>query len=254
MRAILRNKYLDFFGAISSPKNGVHVINSHYIADNNTNADVFFKQLEAISNQVTFIGIEEAVSLIQKKEKPNQPLVTFTYDDGFEECYTKINPVLKAFNISAAFFINPNFIDGDENYNKQFLDRTKTENKKPMTWQQINNLINDGHIIGSHTMDHLDLGTNLTQDQLEYQLGYSKKYIEEKTSNKCNMFAFPYGQEQHLKREALEVAKKYYQYIFSGTDYKNYYSFNKAVINRRHCEPNWPISHFKYFLNINKKY
>ncbi|PKG52032.1 MULTISPECIES: polysaccharide deacetylase family protein [Olleya] len=254
MRALLRKTYLDLFGAIATPKNGVHIINSHYISDKDVKAEVFYKQLEAVSKHVTFIGIEEAVSLIDNKQTPNQPLVAFTYDDGFEECYTKINGVLKAFDISAAFFVNPNFIDGDKDYNKGFLDRTKTENKKPMTWQQVNELIKEGHIIGAHTMDHLDLGMNMTNDQLQYQLGYCKTYIEEKTNNNCNMFAFPYGQEQHLTNEALELAKKYYQYIFSGTNYKNYYSFNNTVINRRHCEPNWSVAHFKYFLNSNKKY
>ncbi|MBT8260391.1 MAG: polysaccharide deacetylase family protein [Bacteroidia bacterium] len=254
MRAFLRNTYLDIFGLISKPKKGIHIINSHYISEKKSNSDVFFHQLEAISNHVTFIGIEEAVSLVENKKEVNQPLVTFTYDDGFEECYTHINPVLKQFGISAGFFINPGFIDGDEKYNQKFLKRINTKNKSPMTWNQVNALINDGHVIGSHTMDHLDLGTNLSQEQLEYQLGYCKKYIEEKTNNNCNMFAFPFGQMQHFNEEALEVSKKYYEHIFSGTDYKNYHSFNSFVINRRHCEPNWPVSHFKYFLNVDKKY
>ncbi len=44
--------------------------------------------------------------------KRNSFLLTF--DDGLQEVYTDIYPILKKKNISAIFFINPNFVDNNE--------------------------------------------------------------------------------------------------------------------------------------------
>ena len=45
-----------------------------------------------------------------------------------------------------------------------------------------------------------------------------------------------------------------HQYVFAQSVYKKYFSFDGKVINRRHFEPFWPISHMYYFLGCNKKY
>lgn len=255
IRQAIRANYLSIMGSFLKPRNGVHILNSHYISPTSTDPEIFETQLKQLSKNVTFINIEEAVELIVKNKSIKKPLVAFTYDDGFKECYQSIAPVLENFHTNAAFFINPNFIDGDEAYKKKFLKRILTKDKEPLNWDEVTKLSEKGHIIGAHTMDHLNLGdTSLNTSELEYQIVNCKKIIEQKIKNKCSMFAFPFGQKQHLNSEALKISKENFEYIFSGTDYKNYFSFNGEVINRRHCEPFWPITHVNYFLSCEKNY
>jgi peptidoglycan/xylan/chitin deacetylase (PgdA/CDA1 family) len=254
IRQIIRDIILDFFGIFSKPKNGIHILNAHRVSLNNPNKEVFQKQLEQLQKYVKFIRFEEAVDLITSKTKVNEPLVAFSFDDGLEECYTHIAPVLENFNTNAAFFINPNFVEANDEYIENFTQNTvKMPDKKPMNWAQINDLKQRGHIIGSHTLDHYNINTNDTTE-LTHQIVDSKKIIEQKTGIPCPYFAFPFGRLEHVNKLSIDIACEYYPYIFSQSNYKNYFSFAGKVINRRHFEPDWKVNHVKFFLSVNKKY
>jgi len=61
-----------------------------------------------------------------------------------------------------------------------------------LTWDEIRKVRDDGVCFGSHTMDHFRLGYG-DEDAVRYQLGESKRMIEEKTGRKCNYLAYPMG-------------------------------------------------------------
>lgn len=251
IRALLLN-ILSFF---SKPQKGIHILNGHFLSlDNNTPSTIFSNLITELLNRgVILIDIQDAVLRISKKEtEVDKCYVAFTFDDGFEECYTKIAPVLNQHNIKAAFFINPSFIDGDTNYKKKFLTeivRTYSD-KNPMTWDQLKELHQQGHIIGSHTMDHYKL--NGLDKNYAYQILEPKKVIENQLRAPCNYFAYPYGKISDFSYEALKIAESEYDYIFSQDDYRNYFSFGGKVINRRHFECNWSYKHVLYFLKAKK--
>ena len=254
IRKKARGFLLDLLSLESDPKPGIHILNGHFLSEHSyAPMELFYRQLNTLlSNGVGFINFDQAVSLIKKEELPDDRcLVAFTFDDGFEECYTKIRPVLNDVGIKAGFFINPGFIDGDDVYQKNFKENIVFTEKPPMTWEQVIVLKNEGHIIGSHTMDHTMLGIQ-NDEVLEYQLGESKKQIEQRLNANCEYFAFPYGRPEHMSQSAIETAGKHYRYIFSQSNYQHYYSFGKKVINRRHFECNWPYKHVIYFLKTKK--
>ncbi|MGV8947026.1 MAG: polysaccharide deacetylase family protein [Lutibacter sp.] len=258
MRERLRNIYLILAGSIKRPKAGIHIINSHYITTNKLDqkADyvVFEGYLKYLNKFSKFINLEEASSKILKNDLPkNEVLIAFTYDDGFEECYTVIAPLLEKHNCRGAFFINANYIESSKEYQDGFNKRVAINTKNPMTWDQVIDLHKRGHLIGSHNLDHSNFA-ELTLEEMEFQLKRNKDILEEKLDYKCEYFAWTYGQLQHFPIKALEITEKYHKYIFSATNYKNYYSYNGRVLNRRHQEAFWPLSHIKYFLSFSKIY
>lgn len=254
LRKYGRSMALDLLGSIAKPSNGIHILNGHIIKRKNPTKEVFFDQLFELSKISTLIRIEEAIGLITKNKKVNDTLVAFTFDDGFEECATMIAPALEQFKTNAIFFINPNFAEGDEAYVKNFSENiVLTPGKKPMRWNDILNLYNNGHLIGAHTMDHYLINSD-DPKQLEYQIVECKKVIENKIQSSCDYFAFPYGKLEHANEKSIQLAFDHYKYVFSQSDYKNYFSFNGRVINRRHFEPDWPINHVKYFISYPKHY
>lgn len=253
-RSFVRARILDVLGYSATPANGVHILNGHRISLHNPNPQIFGNILTLLSKEVSFIRFEEAVELIKQGKQVDSPLVAFSFDDGFEECYTMIAPILEEFKTNAAFFINPNFVSGDDAYIHDFTENiVLTPDKRPMRWPQILELQKKGHIIGAHTLDHYMINTNSEKD-LDFQIGRCKTVIEEHTHESCNYFAFPYGRLEHASLASIEIALKYYPYVFSQSDYKKYYSFGGRVINRRHFEPDWPIKHINYFISHQKKY
>lgn len=254
MRSIARKCLLDILGLFSNPANGVHILNGHRIALQNPDQSIFDRQLNLLSKEVRFIRFEEAVDLIERKSNVKEPLVAFSFDDGFEEQYSMIAPVLEKYGTNAAFFINPHFVDADEKYIRHFTEETVlTPNKMPMRWEQIIDLDRRGHIIGAHTLDHFMINAD-DEEELRHQIGDCRSVIEERLGKQCLYFAFPYGRLEHANSKSINIAAEYYPYVFSQSDYRNYFSYGNRVINRRHFEPDWKIAHLRYFLGCNKKY
>lgn len=254
LRKIIRNNYLTLAGLFKTPSEGIHIMNGHYVSRNDVDKDIFYRLLEQLRKQVTFIRIEEAIELISQKKTTKEKLIAFTFDDGFSECYDKIAPVLEAFNTNAAFFINPGFVEGNQCYIEDFQEnKVLISGKYPMNWEQILALHNRGHVIGSHTIDHIRLNTE-DESELDLQIRKCKDLIQNKTGTSCEYFAFPYGQLSDINEKALKIATKNYKYIFSGTNYKRYYSCDGRVLNRRHFEGDWSIHHLNYFLSSTKQY
>lgn len=255
IKSSLRKYFLNVAGYFSEPANGIHILNGHYPSpqcNDYKSQDAYDEFIKYMHNKCQLILIQEAVSYIEKKKYDvKHPLIAFTYDDGFEECSTVICPVLEKYHCNAAFFVNSNYINGDQEYVSKFNKDICSPGRKPMTWEQIKDMNKRGHIIGSHTLDHRDLSKLNTED-IMYQTEKNKSLIEGVIGDVCDYFAWPFGRMMHFNQEALSIAKKYHRYIFSATNYTKYYSMRGQVINRRHIESYWPKSHVKYFLSQSK--
>jgi len=249
-RSIFRKYLLNILSFGANPHTGIHILNGHFLSLNkDASPEIFNKLLERLKgNGVKLINFEEAAIRIKKREiSQNECLVAFTWDDGFEECFSKIKPVLDIWNLKAGFFINPNFIDGDNNYKENFKRNIVLTDKNPMTWQMIKQMSAEGHIIGAHTLDHFSLKTE-DIDFLKHQIDGSKKRIEEHLNVEVEHFAFPFGQLKHISNVGVEIACATFPYVYSQDNYRNYFSFGGKVINRRHFECDWPLNHVLYFL------
>ncbi|MBS4019802.1 MAG: polysaccharide deacetylase family protein [Dechloromonas sp.] len=254
MRSYLRSLYLDSAGFFSRPTKGVHILNGHfYDTPDNSN---FVHVLKSLRNNAEFLGIDEASAIVKSgdADKFDGVGVAFTFDDGFLDCYDHIAPSLSHFNVNACFFVNPGFVDGDEEYVSNFLNNVVcTPGRKSMTWAQVKELSDTGFVIGNHTFDHKRL-VSVSQSDLTRQIVDSKNYLQMMLGRDVDYFAWPYGQMNDIDNDSLSLALTHHKYVYSGSDFKNYLSFGGSVINRRHYEPHWKLSHLKYFLSHRRKY
>lgn len=259
IRQIVRYIILSTIGIFKKPSPFVHILNGHMIDthhDNDYDGQRFALLLEKLHIYCDFVNFEDAVEMIINKQKVSKPTVAFTFDDGWRDCYTQIAPQLEKYGVNAMFFINPNAIDAMDNNDKDYLHHfttftTKSPGKILLTWQQIRNLQKRGFLFGAHTLDHYCINDN-NIEELEHQIGDCKTVIEERLGVPCDYFAFPYGRLEHANPQSIDIACKYYKYVFSQSDHKHFFSFNGRVINRRHFEPFWPSSHVRYFLSCNR--
>ncbi len=259
---ILRKCILDVLGTFSTPAPGIHILNGHKITTNaghgsSIDCKRFDKLLSQLEKNCRLINFQDAIKLIEEKAVVTEPLVAFTFDDGFDDCYYSIAPILEKHGINAMFFINPNAATAAQNKDEKYIkiftdDTTVSPGKTPMTWEQMRDLVDRGFLIGAHTMDHYMMNHG-SEEELRHQIVECKKEIENQFSFPCDYFAWPYGQMGHVNMPAVEIAIATYPYVFSQTNYKRYFSCDGRVINRRHFEPFWPYRHLKYFLSCKKK-
>lgn len=73
--------------------------------------DQFKKELDFFQKHYNPITLEEIISHLKNNTKADKPSFFFSFDDGLKECFTIIAPLLKERNLTAAFFINTDFVD-----------------------------------------------------------------------------------------------------------------------------------------------
>ncbi len=129
--------------------------------------------------------------------------VVITFDDGYEDNYMNAYPALMSEGFPATFFITTGFIDSDK---RPWWEVKKGYRSKWMTWSQVRALHHNGFDIGSHTVNHIDLGA-CNQKTAKEELKKSKTVIEEKIGRCVRHFAYPYGGEKQITETVREMAR-----------------------------------------------
>ena len=129
--------------------------------------------------------------------------VALTFDDGYEDNYTEAFPLLKKYNCKATIFMITSLID-QPGY---------------LSSEQIREMTESGLVsVQSHTVSHepLALGDKLYED-VDYELGESKRILEAISGRPVTALAMPNGSYDSA---VIEIAKKYYDVAFTGTDFR----------------------------------
>ena len=103
--------------------------------------------------------------------------VVLTFDDGYENNYTDMFPVLKKYNFRATIFV----ITGNVDKYRKFLKS-----------KQLLEMDKNGVDIESHTLNHDNLALIFKDKQLKTVI-QSKKYLEKLLNKQITFFAYPYG-------------------------------------------------------------
>jgi peptidoglycan/xylan/chitin deacetylase (PgdA/CDA1 family) len=117
--------------------------------------------------------------------------VVLTFDDGYKSQYTNAKPILDKYGYKATFYIVCNY----------------AEKNGRLKWEDITALYNEGHDIGSHTMNHADLSQTSKKETL-YEIGESKQCLLNHGINPTN-FAYPFNGGTDETAVVNTVAKYY---------------------------------------------
>lgn len=122
------------------------------------------------------------------KNKYKKPII-LSFDDGYEDFYTDVFPLLKKHNVPAVSYIIVNSI-GKPNY---------------MNLEQISEISKSGLVeFGSHTMNHSWL-KGQSEEKINSELVTSKTELENLLNLKITSVAYPYGVYDSL---VLQFAQK----------------------------------------------
>ena len=131
----------------------------------------------------------EDLSHVEDFEKP----VILTFDDGYDDNYTELFPLLQKYNAKATIFVIPKAIG--------------TPHK--MTAEQVQELSRSGLVsIQSHTYSHGNLST-MDEQTLIFEMEQSQNYLAALTGQVPYAVCYPEGTRSEL---SIEVAGRYYDY------------------------------------------
>ena len=186
--------------------------------------DSFAAHLLALSKYYPTMRSSDLVAHIGARERIAPTTVLIHFDDCYLDVHTNGRPILKAAGLPATAFISSGFIDTDRSFEH---DRAKY----PFHYQncRVNNIrdwIADGFEIGSHTVNHIDLGAcNLSDARLE--VFESKTHLQSIVNqgmmnqsmmeHPVSLFSFPFGGIRNIRPDTKELVRQAgYSALFSA--------------------------------------
>jgi peptidoglycan/xylan/chitin deacetylase (PgdA/CDA1 family) len=138
-----------------------------------------------------------SVSEIARLHRSGQPLPPRTVALTFDDCYRDnlfAARVLAEHGLTASFFIPTAFVETDHVFPwDHHLPRLEN-----LTWNDVREMAALGHAIGSHTINHVNLG-HVALSAAQREIIESKRILEEKVGMQVRWFAYPYGGVEHFR-------------------------------------------------------
>ena len=202
----------------------------------------FFKQLIWMKKKWKFITPLEFVEIIERGKPLVENSLLLTFDDGFGSNYEVAKRVLHKLKIKAIFFIVPNYMnlarsDDWRKYISENIYPGISEIKIPRQWQnmelhQVKDLIEMGHLIGSHTLSHARLSEISDHQQLTNEIVLSGIELGNLLDYEVNHFAYTFGDLNSFSPEAYRLARIAYSFVYTGLGGDNSQEKNSKLILR----------------------
>jgi len=105
-----------------------------------------------------------------------EKLVVITFDDGYKNNYHNAFRVLLEYGLTATFFVIVNKV-GLTNY---------------LSWNELQEMADQGMAIQSHTLNHIPL-TTVSMTTVQSELGRSKLILEQRLGKAVHFVSYPHG-------------------------------------------------------------
>lgn len=156
---------------------------------------LIFSITERVTNETV------TTSNIISKGNENSKNIYLTFDDGYSYVNTKaILEILKEKNVQATFFLEGGFL----------------ANHGPL----INKIVDEGHIIGCHTMSHVDIRTQSNATFKKEIFQFEEKYFDITSKKMTKFFRPPMGFIDERKKKILDELG--YQVFLWDVSYYDY--------------------------------
>ena len=142
-----------------------------------------FQNESAFQYKVVESAFEEQVKALQGKD------VVFTFDDGGESFLTKAAPLLEQYGFKGVFFISTKYI-GTPGF---------------LTKDQVKELAERGHVIGSHSHTHPEIFTKLSKEEIHEEWQKSFEILRDILGEKDLPMSIPNG---YASKSIMEEAIK----------------------------------------------
>ena len=189
-----------------------HRVTDEVPPDGLTVSTRFFEDLcRLLERRFHVVSLSEIQRLLREGEIPPKRTVAITFDDCYRDNLFAARTLAKH-NLPACFFIPTKFVGTDH-----WFDWDRGLKRMPnLAWDDVREMVQLGHDIGSHSVSHADFGM-IAEDDARRELSESKHTLEEQTGRPVRWFAYPFGFRDNFRPELLPlVAEAGYEACFSG--------------------------------------
>ncbi|MGZ9896893.1 polysaccharide deacetylase family protein [Shewanella gaetbuli] len=193
------------FSAIAAKADAVVILQYHHVSDNTPKStsvtpSQFAEQMQYLAdNDFSVIPLTQAVAQIKNQQVSKPKQVVITFDDGYDSIINNAAPILAQHQFPYTVFIS--------------VEPIEQAFKGMMSWQQINQLVEQGALMANHSWAHEHLIRRLPdetdgqwRERIKQNLLNTEAKIVEKTGQSAKMLAYPYGEfDQQLADLVTEL-------------------------------------------------
>ncbi len=167
----------------------------------------------------------------------NRPLVTLTFDDGWEDNTLTALPMLNTSSIKGTFFFATTYLE----------ESPQTGAVNVSGPSAVKAFFNAGHEIGSHSVTHPDL-TLSTASEVTYELTHSKTYLESIVgAGNIKNFASPFGAYNDAVIGAIK--NLYQSHRPTDEGFNTQENFDAYRLKVQNMQPTTTLSQFQGWIN-----
>lgn len=190
----------------------VPVLMYHEIADGSETASRLAVTPAAFANQVAYLhdqgwstitAAELSVILIDGSKALPERTVVLSFDDGYENFYSRAMPQLAKYDFTATLFMTSGWVK-EVRLGWPGIPRM-------LSWAQLSDIARAGIEIGAHSITHPELD-QLTDERLYNELCDSKKQLEDKLGMEVPGLAYPFGYSTSTVRQLAQRLGYAYAY------------------------------------------
>jgi peptidoglycan/xylan/chitin deacetylase (PgdA/CDA1 family) len=161
--------------------------------------DEFRRDLEYLKSHYECISLSELCKRLRANAPMRRRSVVITFDDGYRDNFTEAVPVLKQAEVTATFFVATGLIGT----NREFPHDSRFGACSPkLTWDDLRAIEADGFEIGSHTVNHTNLG-RADWETIEFEVKLSLTMLNCQLGEKPRAFSFPWGKPDDISEQAI---------------------------------------------------
>jgi peptidoglycan/xylan/chitin deacetylase (PgdA/CDA1 family) len=176
--------------------------------------DQFRRDLAYLRQHYDCITLRELCTRLQNNESCPRRTAVVTFDDGYRDNFTAALPLLKAAKVPATFFVNPGFVGRDRMFPHDNLSRAEAfwrygpeADYRKMSWDELREAQSAGFEIGSHTVNHVDLG-KVDAEVVRREVSDSLAILNDELGQQSRSFAFPWGRQENCPPYAVTLVRE----------------------------------------------
>ncbi len=200
----------------------VPVLMYHAVSDDMWGISELFVSPSDMEDQLAYLvenGYDpiwfQDLSHVEDYDKP----VILTFDDGYDDNYTELLPLLQKYQVKATVFVIGNAMGKSHK----------------MTEEQVKALSDSGLVtVQSHGYTHHDMDV-MGEEELDYELGETYRVITRVTGKIPSVLCYPTGKYSSL---TIDVAQRYYNFALKmngglyNTSGNGPYEVNRYYVSR----------------------